>query len=891
MAVRIEQQCHGYKSGHQLLAASTRLPRGDQDVVDRLSDVSGPLRPAETFEPYLTAYPLPSGSFYVLARTWQDLKALRAGCVLTRSLLVPMAAWEAIEFPASLIELLMPVDKQENAIASVEFDPHPVQLSKVASRTTIALVEALFLESRKSIVLFDELESTLIAERLLSAFWPAMRRVFSLCTMALSPRSVSGAPFDLMFAPRGARSRFSEWEGRIVDASSSREDISRHPWTAVTAKHIFEDDPPSLLSLDALGMLRDDERADESTLRLALLWNELLEKSESSPTAILGLLDILNSRGKSSSEDLLPFVQLLSRGVDLAQRSMSSSDALRFLLTLSGKFPSRRPPINVLNKIRAALSGIAEREPKAALALLLDSSLGKQTRVPIVAAGIGDGLARLRDSSEILALANSLPAEDGLRLLAYSRAWARALMLTTEKAAPDLWTEVLAKALQYPDGNLRAKSRRNVVPFLRIPSHAVLLRAVLRETDNGVLFSVAEKIRDTTQFAIAEFDEPLRSAARGTEGIQGLRRTILAGEPNTNSDRFLVVTIGPNANGITWLFREESLTSQRRSLLLNSVLSRASERDLQSLVQDAPLGEKIEETLVEGLPFTAEQLARLLVTGNLPVKRLLRNGCRVLSLLETSQQADLALRMLTLGLSSADKSENTALEELISKSATFVDPHRLVALAVSGNATKQRLSDNVVLLNRADREIRRGVLADIEELSDRLIGRRYEATSEELVLAWSQLLADAGSVDRRAQTNAAGSVLSFALEERRNPVSPLIVVAFPIVYAELRAGKEAPRLFSLFFEDWDRCKTARRSIVHAFLQSIWPTVDLVKAVEPTGDLDQVFKRLLRDRGGESFLTRLRNDVSKLSAEERRPIETALGKALNEVQTEKGDDTE
>jgi hypothetical protein len=872
MAVRIEQQCHGYKSGHQLLAASTRLPRDDQDVVDRLSDVSGPLRPAETFDPYLTAYPLPSGIFYVVARTWQDLKAPRAGCVLTRSLLVPMAVWEAIEFPASLIELLTPVDRQENAVASIEFDPHPVQLSKVASKTAIALVEALFLESRKPIVLFDEIESTLIAERLLSAFWPAMRRVFSLCTMALSPRSVSGTPFDLMFAPRGARSRFSEWEGRIVEASSFREEISRHRWTAVAAKHIFEDDPPSLVSLDALGMLRDDERADESTLRLALLWNELLEKSESSPTAILGLLDILNSRGKSSPEDLLSFVHLLIRGVDLAQRSMSPPDALRFLLTLSGKFPSRRPPINVLNRIRAALSGIAEREPKAVLALLLDSSLGKQTHAPIVAAGIGDGLAKLR-------------------LLAYSRDWAEALILATEKATPDLWTEMLAKALQYPDGNLRAKSRRNVVPFLRIPAHAVLLSALLRDTDNEVLFSVAQRIRDTTQFATAEFDEPLRRAARGTEGIQGLRRTILAGEPNTNSDRFLVVTIGPNANDINWLFREEGLTGSRRSLLLNSVLSRASERDLQSLVQDSSLSEKIEGVLVEDLPFTAVQLTRLLITGNVPVNRLLRDGCRVLSLLETDQKADLALRMLRLGLSRADRSENAALEELISKSATFVDPHRLIALAISGDATKQRLSDNVVLLNRADRAIRRGVLANIEELSDRLIGRRHEATSEELVLSWSQLLADAGSVDRSAQTNAAGGVLSFALEERRNPVSPLIVVAFPIVYAELSAGNEAPRLFSFFFEDWDRCKTVRKNIAQAFLQSNWPTVDLVKAVEPTGDLGRVFKRLLRDRGGESFLSRLRHDVSKLPVQERRPIETAIGRALNEVQTKKGDDTE
>ena len=406
MHVLIEQQSHGYKNGHQLLATSVRLARGDQDVVDRLSDISGPLRPGETFDPYLTAYPLPSGNFYVLARTWQDLKAARAGCVLTRSLLVPMGVWEAIEFPVSLIENLVPVDRRETTVESIAVDPYPIRLPRIASKRTTALVEALFLENRKPIVLFDEIDSTLISERLLSAFWPGMRRVFSLCTLALSPRSVSGKPFDLMFAPRSARSRFSQWEGRIIEASSGREEISRHRWTTVTAEHIFEDDPPSLLSLDALGILRSDERADESSLRLALLWNELWKKSESSPTAALGLLDILSSLGKSSTEELLPFVSVLTRGVDPAQRSMPPPEALRFLLTLSGKFPSRRPPIDVLNKIRDGFSWVSERGPRAAVSLLLDSSLGNKTHAPIVTAGIGDGLANLCDSSQF---AYSLP--------------------------------------------------------------------------------------------------------------------------------------------------------------------------------------------------------------------------------------------------------------------------------------------------------------------------------------------------------------------------------------------------------------------------------------------------------------------------------------------------
>jgi len=274
----------------------------------------------------------------------------------------------------------------------------------------------------------------------------------------------------------------------------------------------------------------------------------------------------------------------------------------------------------------------------------------------------------------------------------------------------------------------------------------------------------------------------------------------------------------------------------------------------------------------------------VLISGNLPVGRLLRNGCRVLQFVEGKLKSDLATRMLTLGLSGADTSEDAQLEQLISESITLLAPHGLVALATPLNAKRERLSNNIVLLDRADSKIRRIVLAEIEDLSDRLIVRRRHSITKELVQAWAHLLADSGSVNRRAQMNAAGNVLSFALEERDKPVSPLIAVAFPIVYAELGAGHETPGLFSFIFTDWDRCKTARKKIVEAFLRSSWPTVDLINAVAPTGDLGRVLERLLDDRDGESFLKRLRQDLTKLPTEERTPMEKAMSKALNGLGT-------
>ena len=96
-AVRIEKQVHGYRRGHQLLAGTVTLAERDRDAVGRLSDLEGPLRPGELFDPYLTAYPLPSQEYYVIARTFQDLEAERSGCVLTNSVLIPMEGWENMD--------------------------------------------------------------------------------------------------------------------------------------------------------------------------------------------------------------------------------------------------------------------------------------------------------------------------------------------------------------------------------------------------------------------------------------------------------------------------------------------------------------------------------------------------------------------------------------------------------------------------------------------------------------------------------------------------------------------------------------------------------------------------------------------------------------------------
>jgi hypothetical protein len=323
--------------------------------------------------------------------------------------------------------------------------------------------------------------------------------------------------------------------------------------------------------------------------------------------------------------------------------------------------------------------------------------------------------------------------------------------------------------------------------------------------------------------------------------------------------------------------------------LLNAVLANVPEPELESLLRDELLTEEIEETLAEDVQLTSAQLARVLIYGNVPVARLLQSGCRVLPLLDGVLKADLALRMLGLGLSRADSSENSVLEEVISESGSFLDTHQLIALAIPLSASVQRVSDNIVLLDQSNSKIRADILSNIEDVCDRLIARANKTISDKLVRSWANLLADAGAINPHGQVNAAGRVLSFALANCNKPMSPLIVVAFPIVYKELRAGKEPPGLFSFLFTDWDRCKTARKNIIKAFLESHWSPLDLIKAVEPTGDLHLVLSCLLREPHGKSLMRKLQAELSELPAQDREWTIAVIDTALHGNHSRHGDD--
>ena len=280
----------------------------DQDAVDRLSDLSGPLRPGELFDPYLTAYPLPSEKYYVLARTFQDLTAARSGCVRTSSVLIPMKDWDVVESLDGLLQELVCLDANgvavQREVSTEKLEPP----EEVAHTSVVELVDAVFVDGRP-VVFFDCTGSEAIAIRLILALWPSTRRKFSVCTFALGPRMSENGFFDLVFAPISARSRFTGYGHRRVSGTqrsrTQRGGVDCH-WAEPVALHIFRSDDPSLLGLDSAGLLRLEQSGDRASLRVVSLWNELALRANKTPTAVLGLLDIVRSREMTRVEAWWP---------------------------------------------------------------------------------------------------------------------------------------------------------------------------------------------------------------------------------------------------------------------------------------------------------------------------------------------------------------------------------------------------------------------------------------------------------------------------------------------------------------------------------------------------------------------------------------------------------
>lgn len=852
----IVTQLHGYRQGHQLLDGKP-LSKIDQGLLDRLSDLAGPLRPGETFSPYLSGYPLPSGSHYVLARTWQDLGVARAGCVRTLSLIIPMQDWAGNSSVAHYFDQLVDRPFPESAeIVTVHASDGPIK--PVTLYEGREMLEALFLEDSKPVVVFAPPEPETIAVRLLSALWPDLRKRFSISTFALSPRRIEKEFFNLVFAPRDAKSRFTNWPGRRIDARA--EQASRHRWTSLIVDRVFRDPRPSLLEIKGMKALNKHELSAPSALRISLLWDELLAKLHGSPSAALGLLDVANSKF-SDAVAVSEVMPLLTAAVARACVEMEPTDGWAFVTAMLRKVQNTAYAA-ITPEIASASRILSRRAPIRAVSVLEQSDPDGTYR-PLLPA-IATGLRESFDQGAEQALSEALP-ETLVHVLGQDN----------------------ALALLVVDSPTLLRRLGDILPFLSQSEFDRVRRVALPLLHNGEQFTVAKaflptlsidellnEVDDLADFADVPADYAreivCRGRALGGEGRVRDKALELIGEP-LSSD-LLESSLGPSSNDARWVL--ERLPAQYSAEHLHRLMSAADGRQLSEMLSDHDLARKA-----------------VSVVGDTDVALLLRVATDVwiptdlvVAIVETLRGKLSVSDGLHLTKHAAQRclrdhfggDEVVFLCELLD-GLPASDADWVIHQGLVGHLNSSLIDRNVRVFDRLKSDLRKGIIASVDLMAEAFSGRWKIDLDADGANAFSNLLAASEHGDRRITLQAAALLMPALIRSRDWPISPLIVVAFPHVYAELAREDDIPDIFRFIpFLDWDRCKAARHELVDAFLSTeAWRPQDFAYTAWRCRDIERFIKRLLKDPRGRAYVRRIEAQLATLPVDAATQLSQSL----------------
>lgn len=863
----LNQQLHGYRHGHELLSTSTALPKSDQALIDRLSDIAGSLSPGEKFEPYLTCYPLPSGSHYVVARTWQDLDAPRAGCVRTRSLLVPMSAWvnalditglmrvataagpkapaEAVDVDASVSEPLPPVDKQRG----------------------MELLEAIFLEDREPIVVFDADQPELITARLLTAFWPGLRRNFSVSTFARSPRMIQKQSFDLVFAPKDSRSRFGDWKGRRIDGRKA--DNGRHRWSAAIAERVFASPTPSLRALDTLGEMSADTQGSEAALRIALLWDELLSKLGTSPNAALGLLDIANTRPTRSVEAIRALGPALARSARQATMTMPAGDAWRFLAAMTDKLRNRHLAKSIATSIRGSAVELAASHPTETVALLPDLMGTGQRELLLGAAG--DGIAQVLDRN----VSNHLSELDDQCLLELVMA-SPPLMEGVLTSYPEFSTS-LGVALAGADDVRRTEAGRRMLRFLVDDSHVDLAGVLFANLDTLALAEEVRHLHAVNRLESSGLRDLIIRSAEVTGGLDDIREAAVALGDDDGAAALVDALVKPNAYDLRWLLLAGRLSAPRRHSMLVDLVHRASIDQLRTMLSDETLVGLTLDVLFRDVASTGDALLKIARYAQLLPETFIDLVIRIIPYLERRDSSDLAEKALEVLLPrDLGGSSSNLLGDLLTVLAGGFNAAKVFRLSVQRGVPGAIASRNLIAFNVSPPHIRKKFIGAVEAMAAALVDRSRIDITQQAADAAASLLWDSHQGSPLAYLKASAALLPSLMRFTMEPVSPLIAAAFPPVYRELQRESLPDFMgFVFIFLDWDKCKSARRTLVDAFLRSEWRAIDIALAAVRSGDGLRILNQMSRQSGGDTAIEAIERDLLSIPSPWQAQVKAAL----------------
>jgi len=869
--IPIDIQIHGYRKGHQLLASSIELSKEDQATIDRLSDVAGSLRPKEQFTPYLSAYPLPSGIYYVVAKTWQDLSVARAGCVRTKSLVFNAEVWSKKNQPHSLLNLLNSGEfPTENDAMYTELIENDVKaLPTPPTFNASELLEALFLEESKPVVVFDAPEPELITLYLLTALWPNIRRRFAISTFALAPRKIGGRDLDLVFAPSNAKAKFSDWAGRRIDGGAMQ--IERHRWTRTIVRRVFEDPMPRLLSEQDLMLMGSRDSDSGVSLRIALLWNELFKKLEQTPTAALGLLDIATSGMVNHEEALILLESPLVKAIRNYEDNLYLDDAWEFVGAITRKLCAQDMPASK-REVEHLVTYLAGLDPDRVLTFLQQYGQDEafSSLFPHVAKGLSN--AALLPVKSVLI---NIQSETIIRLMLES------IPLISLVIRDEQLIEKIAVAINDVNQELADEFGTMLLPFIVEDRQLPIANLIIGRLNSLEVIAQLNRIGEANAFQAVLLCKGLIDKARNNGEINATRDILVKYGISETTKDLLEITFDPIESDILWLLNETRLSKELVSSILIDILQRADDVQLTTLGSDSVMCER----LIANIPEDAvDTLIKVTLNEMLPINLQIRVVRSLLPKLDSPRK--LAITECTLRRclrSRFGEDERAVLFMLLDILGADLDGKSVVKEGFKRNLDADIISRNLIVLEQSSPPIRESIVFDVDEIARILSERNAMDLTEEAYDACALLMLDAQKVlERKKLVHVGGLLVPKLLRARRQPVSSLIAALFPLLYRDLANASDAPELMKLFFFfDWDRCKTARDELVEAFIYSSWRAGDLALIACRCLDIRRILKKVSKSYNGKKYLAQMRDDLARLDDKDRDLVKSIIDELITD----------
>ncbi len=903
---KVEQLLHGYRRGHEQLAGSIKLPPRDSELVTRLSDLSGSLAGVPKFASYLTVYPLPSGTYFALGKTWPDSDAARAGCVLTHTLLVPSSVWATLESPRILDAFFtLPHARLADGFDSSLTIPHqdasrthPSQRHRLVAGSSIStgardptktsgpgirdqsvlltFVRRYFNEGKRPLVWFGEDKPEEILWRLLGGLWPKLRTTFSACTMCLQPRTLEDRAFELMFASPTVYSRFLKISPEhFIDSTALRADqreVEIEPWCLDWAHWLFGltdlANPPGAPDLWALL----DE--DPTAVRRLFLIEKLTAGTNPTPQVFVGAMDLVESLARDGDSAVASKRSVAERAVRAAREVDDPASGLECLRLIDDRL--RRTSFSrVQNIVGPALVDAVAAHTRQALEITIQSFTHALSSIDLDESWFGRGL---------LKGFRALAQEDPDSLIALRSVPAVAMYVL--ESAPEVGVAFInAVASRRTDSDMRA----NLIRWLGdVGDHgrSVFRAALVPILDGGDADILAELLKGLRTEEVSIVLDALWSQTNQLEALV-IRDLVVGqiardhpGETRSWAQRLprwtstvahiFAATYPQTQNGLVELLGDDvGLVKERQAEAVAAFIRRLGTARYPNWLRDLAYEQaSLRLILLDGASSesqeVSEQTQRLLREApDLPVAHLPDLLPRVL---EASDRPFFRTLLDVTMLSLIPGCITGAVHETVSQpflaNPIFAPWFQAVAPDILGSlVTRGTRSSESHWFNAwrwieiAPETVYTREPSLLPGLVDALSRSHSSRLTHAMAETWSRVLRRTRTESRSYRTRLVLCVqaLRFSFSNTHLPLGPVVAEVFQDVYTAVTqpiCPAETEPLFGIF--DWDKGKELRRKLIDSFETSQWPPGDLFLAIADGLLRRKIFKRLMRSYHGQRY---------------------------------------